>query len=167
MEDLSADVAGEGLPGPRVSPPGTGRTMQGPAGGPLEFKVQGTDTAGRLTALVNEIAPGDGPPLHIHETCDESWWIIEGSLRFRLADEIAEAPVGSFVFVPRGTPHCFQNAGDVPARILVLFTPSGMEAFFDAFVGMPADLAVPEAFNRAAAAADMHIVGPPLGRSGS
>lgn len=164
MATPHADRDADALTGPLVSPPGTGAAMQGPAGGPMEFKARGEHTAGRLTALVNEIAPDDGPPLHVHDACDESWWIIEGALRFRLGDDIAEAPAGSFVFVPRGTPHCFQNSGSSPARILVLFTPSGMERFFDAFVQVPPGVDPPEAFARAASSADMRIVGPPLGR---
>ncbi len=44
--------------------PGEGATIQGPAGGPLTFKVRGQHTNGALTALENAIAPGDGPPLH-------------------------------------------------------------------------------------------------------
>ncbi len=70
--------------------PGEGRTIEGPAGGPLAFKVRGDQTAGALTALENTIAPGDGPPLHVHANEDEAWWIVEGTLRFRLEDELSE-----------------------------------------------------------------------------
>jgi quercetin dioxygenase-like cupin family protein len=140
--------------------PGEGATVQGPAGGPLTFKVRGRQTGGRLTAFENEIAPGDGPPLHAHANEDESWYVIEGELRFMLGDELSRAPAGSFVFVPRGTPHCFQNVGDSPARILVLFNPSGMERFFDRF----AELTVfePSAFATIGAEVGMDVVGPPL-----
>jgi mannose-6-phosphate isomerase-like protein (cupin superfamily) len=105
--------------------PGEGVTIQGPAGGPLTFKVRGHQTGGVLTALENVVAPGDGPPLHIHANEDESWYVLEGRLRFRLGDERSDAPHGSFVFVPRGVPHCFQNVGEAPARILVAFTRRG------------------------------------------
>ena len=69
------------------------------------------------------------------------------------------------MFVPRGVPHCFQNVGDAPARILVLFTPSGMERFFDAFAELPAGPVDPDAFRAAGAPADMDVIGPPLARS--
>jgi len=42
------------------------------------------------------------------------WWILEGQSRFRADDELREAAPGSFVFVPRGVRHCFQNIGDGP-----------------------------------------------------
>ena len=151
-------------PAPIVRRAGDGVTVQGPAGGPLTFKLRGEESGGALTAIENVIAPADGPPLHVHEHEDESWYVIEGELRFRLGEEIAMAPEGSFVFVPRGTPHCFQNAGDVPARILVLFNPSGMERFFDRFAELPAGPVDPDAFSTIGAEAGMTVVGPPLAR---
>ena len=61
-----------------------------------------------------------------------------GELRFKLDDGLHLAPAGSFVFVPRGTPQCFQTVTDAPARILVMFTPAGMERFFDRFAALSA-----------------------------
>jgi quercetin dioxygenase-like cupin family protein len=145
---------------PRVVRPGEGRTIQGPAGGPLTFKVRAEDTDGTLTVFENVIAPGDGPPAHFHEAQDESWYVLEGELRFKLGDEMRSAPAGSFVFVPRGTVHCFQNVGDGPARILVIFNPAGMEPFFDRFAELPAF--DPAAFARLGTEAGMKVVGPPL-----
>jgi quercetin dioxygenase-like cupin family protein len=142
--------------------PGEGPTIEGPAGGPLTFKVRGEQTGGALTALENVIAPGDGPPLHVHAEEDESWYVLEGELRFRLDAEVAHAPEGAFVFVPRGTPHCFQNPGATPARVLILFTPSGMERFFDAFAALPAGPVDPAAFREIGATVGMEVVGPPL-----
>jgi quercetin dioxygenase-like cupin family protein len=142
--------------------PGEGPTVQGPAGGPLTFKVRGEQTGGVLTAFENVVAPGDGPPLHTHANEDESWYVLEGRLRFRLGDERSDAPRGSFVFVPRGLPHCFQNVGDTPARILVAFTPSGMEAFFDRFAELPDGPVDPGVFARLGGEVGMTVVGPPL-----
>ncbi len=105
--------------------PGEGLTIQGPAGGPLTFKARGEQTNGTLTVLENVIAPGDGPPLHLHESQDESWYVLEGDLRFKLDGDLRHAPQGSFVFVPRGIAHCFQNAGAGPARIIVAVHPRG------------------------------------------
>jgi len=142
--------------------PGEGQTIEGPVGGPLTFKVRGEQTGGRLTALENVIPPGQGPPLHTHANEDESWYVLEGDLRFRIDGEVRDAPQGSFVFVPRGTPHCFRNAGDRPARILVLFNPSGMERFFERFAALGGGEAGPGAFGTAGSAVGMEVVGPPM-----
>lgn len=147
---------------PVVLRSGEGDTIQGPAGGPLTFKVRGDQSGGTLTAFENVVAPGDGPPLHTHAREDESWAVLEGELRFKLGGTISAAPQGSFVFVPRGVPHCFQNTGDKPARILVLFTPAGMEAFFDRFAELPDGPVDPGVFARLGKDAGMVVVGPPL-----
>jgi quercetin dioxygenase-like cupin family protein len=145
--------------------PGKGETIRGPAGGPLTFKVRGEQSHGALTAFESVIAPGDGPPLHIHAGEDESWYVLEGSLRFLLDREMYSAPPGTFVFVPRGTPHNYQNLGPGPARMLVLFTPSGMERLFDRFAALP-DLPVdPDVFRKLGSEVGMEIVGPPLAAS--
>lgn len=149
-------------PAPYAVGPGDGPTIQGPAGGPLTFKARAEQTGGALTLFENVIAPGDGPPLHTHAAEDESWYVLSGELRFRLGDELARAPAGSFVFVPRGTPHCFQNAGAEPARIIVMFTPSGMERFFDRFSTLPDGPVDPGVFHALGAEVGMDVLGPPL-----
>jgi quercetin dioxygenase-like cupin family protein len=145
--------------------PGEGTLVRGPVGGPLTFKVRGEQTDGRLTALENVIPPGEGPPLHRHASEDETWQVLEGELRFRLGDDIRRAPAGTFVFVPRGVPHCFQNVGNDPARILVIFTPSGMERFFERFATLPEEADLREAFRSVGAEVGMDVVGPPLAHS--
>lgn len=145
--------------------PGAGQTINGPAGGLLTFKARTEDTGGTLTVFENIIAPKDGPPLHKHAREDEAWYILEGHLRFKSGDELFDAPAGSFVFIPRGTPHCFQNIGDEPARIMVLFTPSGMERFFDQFAELSPEAVGPEAFHTIGRDSGMEVLGPPLGVS--
>jgi quercetin dioxygenase-like cupin family protein len=145
-----------------IVPPGQGASIEGPVGGPLTFKVRGGETGGALTALENVIPPGEGPPMHVHAGEDEAWYVLEGELRFSLDGELHTASAGSFVFVPRGAPHCFQNVGRTPARLLVLFTPSGMERFFERFAALPAGRFDPESFRTTGAEAGMDVVGPPL-----
>jgi glyoxylate utilization-related uncharacterized protein len=118
-----------------------------------------------LTVFENAIAPGEGPPLHTHANEDEAWYVLEGDLRFRLDAEIRAAPAGSFVFVPRGTLHCFQNVGAVPARILVMFTPAGMERFFDRFAAVSDGADAPDAFRTIGREVGMEVLGPPLAKS--
>jgi hypothetical protein len=110
------------------------------------------------------VAPGEGPPLHVHADEDEILYVLEGTLRFVLEDEDV-APPGSFVFVPRGARHTWQNVGDGPSRLLVLFVPAGMEAFFERFGQLPDDVSVPETFRSLGSKVGMEVVGPPLARS--
>ena len=148
---------------PLIVGPGAGATIEGPVGGPLTFKARGNETNGTLTAFENVIPPGQGPPLHQHANEDELWYVLEGALRFKLNVEMHSAPAGSFVFVPRGTPHCFQNVGEGPARILVMFAPAGMERFFEQFALFHEP--GPSDFAKIGAPLGMTILGPPLAQS--
>ena len=61
--------------------------------------------------------------LHVHHSDDEAWYVLEGTLGFRVGDDEVEAGAGAAVFVPRGTPHSFWNAGDGPARYVLVMPP--------------------------------------------
>ena len=147
---------------PIVFEAGAGETVRGPAGGPLAFKLRGAASRHALTAFENIITPGDGPPLHTHEREGESWYVLDGTLRFKLGDEIRTAPTGAFVYVPPRTPHRFQSVGETAARILVLFSPAGMETFFDQFAELPPESVEPRVFAELGAGSGMTVLGPPL-----
>jgi mannose-6-phosphate isomerase-like protein (cupin superfamily) len=61
--------------------------------------------------------------LHVHHCDDEAWYVLEGTLGFRVGDDEVEAGPGAAVFVPRGTPHSFWNAGAGPARYVLVMPP--------------------------------------------
>ncbi len=52
--------------------------------------------------------------LHVHHSDDEAWYVLEGTLGFRLGDKTATAPAGSAVLAPAGMPHAYWNAGPGP-----------------------------------------------------
>jgi len=148
-----------------VSLPGEGTTIRAPVGGPATIRARTEDTAGAL-ALIDVTVPSKaGPALHIHAREDELWVVLDGHLRFKADGEIFQAPAGSIVFVPRGVPHCFQNTGEQAAHILILFTPSGMERFFEEVARLPPGPIDPDARRRIAHSAWMETVGPPLAES--
>jgi quercetin dioxygenase-like cupin family protein len=143
--------------------PGGGGTLDHPLGGQVAFKLRGDQSEGSLTAFETVVAPGEGPPLHTHANEDETLYVLEGQVRFKLGDELQAGPAGSFAFIPSGRPHTFQNVGDKPARMLIHFTPSGMERFFDGFAAL--DAPDPDVFSRIGAEVGMAVVGPPLAQS--
>jgi quercetin dioxygenase-like cupin family protein len=150
-----------------VSTPAEGQTVQNPLGGPLTFKARDEQTGGALTAFESIPAAGEGPPLHRHPNQDEVIYVLAGHLRVRLEETIHEAPAGSFMFFPRGTPHTWQNTGDDPARLLVLFAPAaaGMERFFERFAEVTDHTRVADAFREIADDAAMEVLGPPLAQT--
>jgi quercetin dioxygenase-like cupin family protein len=147
--------------------PGEGQTVDNPAGGGLTYKARSGQTGGALTVWESTAAPGEGPPIHRHMNEDEFMYVVEGQLRFRLDETDHTAPAGSFVFIPKGMPHTWQNAGAGEARILFVFTPGspGMERFFERSAELPEDTRMAEAFKTLASDAGMEVVGPPLAQS--
>jgi mannose-6-phosphate isomerase-like protein (cupin superfamily) len=96
----------------------------------MTLKATAESTDGRLAFLENLTAPGGGPPPHIHTREDEFFYVLDGSFEIRIGDEVHALGPGGFAYVRRGTVHNFRNTPDSPSRILVGFTPGGMEGFF-------------------------------------
>jgi quercetin dioxygenase-like cupin family protein len=111
-------------------PVATGPAYWGP-GDHYTFLVTGEESGGAYFAMEALVPPGGGPPPHIHRREDETFYLIEGDVEFRLGDEVITAGPGDFVNVPRGTVHRFRNAGTQTARMVLTFTPAGIEHWFD------------------------------------
>jgi quercetin dioxygenase-like cupin family protein len=112
-----------------VRGPDDGETVTvGPARATL--KAEGSDGAGTFSLSDGHLPPGfQGPPLHRHETFVDSFFVLEGTLTVHVDDDAREAPPGSFVLVPPGTPHTLSNAGDEPVRELNVMAPGGFEQY--------------------------------------
>jgi mannose-6-phosphate isomerase-like protein (cupin superfamily) len=150
-----------------VVPPGAGTRLRAPVGGPVLIKA-GTETTGGTFALLEVTWPPlEGPPLHVHAREDEMWWVLEGDWRFRMNDQLHHVRAGSFAFVPRGVTHSFQNVGETAARILVMFTPSGMDRFFEQQAELAPGRDDPEAYDAIAQNNWMRVTGPPLAEADS
>jgi uncharacterized RmlC-like cupin family protein len=99
-------------------------------GDTMTLKATGDSTCGKLVLLENLTAPGGGPPPHVHTREDEFFYVLDGSFEIRIGDEVHALGPGGFAHVPRGTVHNFRNTAETASRILVGFTPAGMEGFF-------------------------------------
>ncbi len=83
------------------------------------------ETGGAYATLIGVIPPGlDTPPLHVHPTTDEAFYVAQGPAAFQLEDEKVTAESGSLVFVPRGTMHTAWNPGSEPVRGLISSRPA-------------------------------------------
>jgi quercetin dioxygenase-like cupin family protein len=111
-------------------PAETGPAYWGP-GDRYTFLVTGEQTGGAYFVMEALVPPGGGPPPHIHHNEDETFYMVEGECSITIGNRIVHARAGDFVSVPRGTVHCFSNDGTTTARMIVTFTPSGMEGFFE------------------------------------
>jgi quercetin dioxygenase-like cupin family protein len=145
--------------------PGEGVSVDNPVGGVLTFKATSDQSGGALTALDTVAAPGEGPPLHVHSDEDEFIYIVAGTFRVQLGNELIEAAPGSFVFIPRGTAHTWQNVSDAPARFFAGVMPAALafEEFFARYAELAPEKRSTEAFARLAAETKaFEVLGPPL-----
>ena len=110
---LASAAAGAGL----VVLPGDAPRFSGPKGREAdvtELVATAAQTGGALGLVRQTIAPGSGPPTHIHRAEDEFFYVVSGEFRVKLGDRIVTAPAQSVMFVPRGTAHTFENVGTEP-----------------------------------------------------
>ncbi len=102
----------------------------------MTFKASGEDTSRAYSLTDSVVPPGGGPPPHIHHREDEAFWVLEGELEVQVGEKILRAEASSFVHLPKGIVHTYENVGTEPARFLTLMVPAGLEKFFEE-VGKP------------------------------
>jgi hypothetical protein len=71
--------------------------------------------------------------------------VLDGSVTFSLAGRSQLCTAGSFIFVPRGSAHCF-GTNDLPARVLVMMTPGAIRLVEDIYEASSTGVVDPEAF---------------------
>jgi quercetin dioxygenase-like cupin family protein len=128
------------------------------------------DRSDELEVVDAIVPPGYSPPLHRHDFGVESFYVLEGSVRFVVGDSDVVCGPGDFALVPRSTPHSFLTLGDEPSRVLNIITPAGLWDFF-AECGEPAkdlrlpdEIVIPPNLPELVARYNGQVLGPPLGR---
>lgn len=111
---------------PVILPPGAGRAY--PMGRiAAVFKADGAETAARYSISEWWLEPHtQGPGAHAHDE-DDVFYVIEGTMSVRVGDRWTDAPRGSFVLVPGGVTHDFENRSDRRAGLLNLSIPGAFE----------------------------------------
>lgn len=71
-----------------------------------------------------EVAPGRITLLHRHLESEEIYLFIQGEGRMVLGQDRLEVYQGDSVYIAPGTPHCVQNTGDIPLRLLCACSPA-------------------------------------------
>src|SRR5919199_2428233 len=118
-----------------------------------------SEQSGGHVAIV-ELGGGGRPPLHRHDF-DETFYVLEGELTFRLGDEVFTRSAGEVAFAPRGVPHTYANLSGAPARALLVITPAGFERYFDRIAAHITGIEPPP--EAARPIPEVVTLGPPLG----
>jgi quercetin dioxygenase-like cupin family protein len=104
----------------------------------------------------------EGPPLHVHPTHGEGFYVLEGELTLQIGEDLVTAGPDTWAFAPRDVPHTLANHGPTTVRLLCVFAPGGFERRFERMVAAAAGTAAPAEPSPAEAAT--RLVGPPLPR---
>src|SRR3569832_1036270 len=115
--------------------PSQGRTIA-VVGDVYRFLATGEETNGKYALFEALVPPGGGPPPHVHSREEEGFYILEGEITITINGERVVATAGMFANMPVGTPHCFNNESDQPAKMLISVAPAGLEKMFFV-VGVP------------------------------
>ena len=111
---------------------GTGKTLSA-VGDKYVMLATGEQTAGAYCLAEATVPPGGGPPPHYHTREEESFYVLEGEITFTVDGQTVIGTPGTFVQIPRNTPHAFRNASDKRARTLILCAPAGFDKFMAQF----------------------------------
>jgi mannose-6-phosphate isomerase-like protein (cupin superfamily) len=91
------------------------------------FKADGCETQSAYSISEWWLEPHtQGPGAHSHEE-DDVFYVIEGTMTFLVDGRWIDAPRGSFVLVPGGVTHDFENRSPSRAGALNLSIPGDFE----------------------------------------
>ncbi len=129
-----------------------------------KFK-HGSLTGGVFDFMVGEIEYLTGPPLHVHEEQDDTFFVLEGVLTVQVDDELFEIGPGDFATVPPGVPHTFDNVDkdQPPVKAVNLMTPGGIDEQFRAMALLQKAGGDPDAMAELRKKHGVTSVGPTLG----
>jgi quercetin dioxygenase-like cupin family protein len=74
--------------------------------------------SGRLMLGLNCLSPGQEQHLHEHADQDKFYFVVEGTGRFTIGDEVRSAGPGVAVWAAAGVPHAVRN--DTNERLVLL-----------------------------------------------
>src|SRR5688572_10228546 len=95
----------------------------------FHFLATGDQTNNQFSLIYIEVHKGNEPPPHTHRNEDESYYILEGEIRFWIGDEIVDARAGDFIHLPKNIPHRFELQSECVKELMWL-TPSGLDKWF-------------------------------------
>jgi quercetin 2,3-dioxygenase len=114
---------------PKIVSAGQGECAEA-FGDRVRILVSSAESDGRFCAVEAETPSFMGPPPHLHERDDETFFILAGRYEFTLGDARVQAEAGDVIFAPRGVPHTFRVVSAQTGRLLVFATPGGFDVFF-------------------------------------
>jgi mannose-6-phosphate isomerase-like protein (cupin superfamily) len=89
------------------------------------YRAQFVYNGESAVVLNSTVAAGrSAPPQHVHEHCDQLFYVVEGEMHVQLGPDVLVAPPDTLVYIPRGTPHHNWNQGDADEFHFEVLSPA-------------------------------------------
>lgn len=106
-------------------------TIENGGGEKLTFLRLVEDSHGERLEVENYVAPGSGPPMHVHHFQEEALTVRKGKIGYQvLGEEAKYAEAGQTVTFTPGVAHKFWNAGEETLECEGYITPPDNIVYF-------------------------------------
>ena len=103
--------------------PGQG-TIYSARGSKMAFKALYETTGGAFSFMERDLPVGNRRPQPHNHKGPEGFYVLEGSVEFILGRKSRIGGPGFWALAASGVSHTFGNAGDSPARLLIIHSPA-------------------------------------------
>ena len=98
-------------------------------GGVFNFLSMGHETNGGHALMRIIVNRGAEPPAHTHSREDESYYLLSGSIRYTIGEDVITVHAGEYVYLPNGVPHKFEVLTE-QAEVLMWISRAGLDQWF-------------------------------------
>ena len=106
-------------------------TIDDGEGSRLTFDRLDRDEQGEYLAVTNDVAPGVGPPMHVHHLQEEALTVVSGTLSYQILGEPERTlGPGESASFAAGVAHRFWNSGDDQLRCTGFIRPPDNIEYF-------------------------------------
>ena len=86
----------------------------------IEWLVDRHDGAPNFEMRRFRSRPGGSIPKHFHPSIEHEQYVLRGRYKVGIGNQIYEVKAGDSIYIPKGTPHWYQNSGDQEAEFLCI-----------------------------------------------
>lgn len=125
----------------------------------------GEETQQQLSLRVQEVSPGEGTPLHLHNEQAETFHVVDGEFLFQVGDTKVHGKPGLSVHIPKGTPHCFlypDTGQRHNGKLISVLTPGIHDGFINEIPKAESNGASSEELSQLAEQHGAKILGPKI-----
>jgi mannose-6-phosphate isomerase-like protein (cupin superfamily) len=80
-----------------------------------------TEKNAPMTFGIVEINAGTSNPLHVHPNCEEYLYVLSGSCKHIVGDQLVTLKPGDMARIPKGVPHKATVIGDEPLKAVIVY----------------------------------------------